>query len=425
MVPGPIVRVVAISSSSQKNNMKVLQINKYFYNGGGADVVFLESIAGLRAHGHEVSEFSMLSEKNLPSDYSKYFASEIPAKLMNVPGVGNKLKVLGRLFYSPEIEHKLEHLIHDTKPDIAHLHNTYHHLSASTFTALRRLRVPTVLTMHDVFPLCPNHSFMYRGSLREDLFKNKLYNCTRYRCVGGKFLPSLAATLEAYYYRARGIWKNIDRIIAPSQFMYDKLVEYGFRKDQLRIVLNPFKPVAKPLPLGDKVVYLGRIHEEKGVRFFLKAMQELSDLPAIVAGSGPDDMWVNEYIQKNNLTNIDRRGWVSGESWEAVMKEAKVIVVPSAFYENCSIAILEALSYGRIVVATDRGGNPEMIINGKTGFLAKPEDTSDLARAIRTAFETSLEEAKKIAHTAATEILPRYDYERYIDGLEGVYTELV
>lgn len=63
--------------------MRILQINKFFYRRGGAEVVFFDTINGLRARGHEVSEFSMTHPKNFPSDYSAYFASEIPELLGN------------------------------------------------------------------------------------------------------------------------------------------------------------------------------------------------------------------------------------------------------------------------------------------------------------------------------------------------------
>ena len=61
--------------------MRVLQINKFFYRRGGAEVVFFDTIKGLRERGHEVSEFSMIHPGNLPSDYSAYFASELPELL--------------------------------------------------------------------------------------------------------------------------------------------------------------------------------------------------------------------------------------------------------------------------------------------------------------------------------------------------------
>ncbi|MEK7131231.1 MAG: glycosyltransferase [Patescibacteria group bacterium] len=403
--------------------MRVLQANKFFYRRGGAETVFFQTINGLRERGHEVSEFSMLHPSNLSSDYSAYFASELP-ELLGKQDPATAWEIFKRLFKSKEIEQKLGALIMAAEPEVAHLHNIYHHLSASTFTKLYELKIPTVLTAHDVFPLCPNHSLLKGETLCEDCYKNKLYNCIRYRCINKKLLPSIVGTLEAYYYQFKKIWKRIDLYICPSQFMANKLVEYGFPAEKMRVVPNPFKPQTIIPPLGNKIVYLGRIHYEKGIKILMEAAKDLRDYKVLIAGNGPEDSWVQEFARKNILANVERLGWVGGDSWEKVMLDAKVIVVPSLFYENCSMAILEAFSYGRIVVAVGRGGNPELIKDGVSGFLCKPEDPADLARVIRRAMNTSDEAAAIISANAVKTLEQNHRPEDYFDRLEAIYAEV-
>ena len=77
--------------------MRILEINKFFYRRGGAEVVFFDTINGLRTRGHEVSEFSMTHPKNLPSDYSAYFASELP-ELLGKQDMASSWKIFKRLF---------------------------------------------------------------------------------------------------------------------------------------------------------------------------------------------------------------------------------------------------------------------------------------------------------------------------------------
>jgi glycosyltransferase involved in cell wall biosynthesis len=259
----------------------------------------------------------------------------------------------------------------------------------------------------------------------ENLFKHKTYNCVRYRCIQNKLLLSLVGTVEAYFYRLKRIWQHIDLFICPSNFMKDKMVEWGFPGAKMRVAFNPFKEVKQTLPLGKKIVYIGRIHYEKGIKFLLEAARELKEYEFVIAGIGPDEVWVDTYIKENNLVNVRRHGWVEGEKWLSVMKEAKVVVLPTIVYENCSVNILEALSYGRLVVASNRGGNPEMIIDGKSGFLAKPEDSKDLVKKIRQAVELVPEEASRIVEYAQKNILPRYQLDVHLDALEKVYQELV
>ena len=402
--------------------MRVLQVNKYFYIRGGAERVFFDTIKGLRERGHSVSEFSMDDPRNFESKFSSYFMSQLCELRMAMPLI-MQWKVFWHLFYSHEVVKKLTMLVQAEEPEVAHLHNVYHHLSAAVFGTLKRSRVPIVLTLHDVFPLCPNHSLLNGETLGENLFKNKLYNCVRYKCIDGRFLPSLAGTLEAYYYRLRGIWKMVSLYICPSEFMKNKMVEYGFPAEKMRVVRNPFELAPTHAPLGNKIVYLGRVHFEKGIKVFMKALPELRNYPVVVAGSGPEERWVQNYIRENNLTNVERRGWVGGEAWQAVMNEARVIVVPSIFFENCSISILEALSNGRLVVASDRGGNPELVIDGKTGFLAKPEDPADLARVIKKAMELSPEQVNVITAAGRELVAKNHNPELYFKELLAIYHE--
>ncbi|TSC84642.1 MAG: Glycosyltransferase [Parcubacteria group bacterium Gr01-1014_13] len=404
--------------------MRILQINKFFYRRGGVEVVFFDTIKGLRERGHEVSEFSMISPGNLASDYSAYFASAIP-ELVGKNNLAAQWKIFKRLFYSAEIEKKLKALILANEPHVAHLHGVYHHLSASTFTELYNMKIPMVLTLHDFFPLSPSRNFLHGETLDESIYKNKFYNCIRYRCINNKLIPSVAGTLEAYYYRLKKIWQRIDLYVCPSQFMADKFVEYGFPAEKMRVVPNPLKSQEVVPPLGNKIVYLGRIHYEKGIKTLMEAAKELRDYKMMVVGSGPEDAWVQEFARKNILSNIERISWVGGESWQQVMREAKVIVVPSLFYENCSMGILEALSYGRIVVAVDRGGNPELIKDGINGFLCKPEDPTDLARVIRRAMDTTDEEAAVISGSAIKTLNQNHNPEDYFKKLEAIYAEVV
>lgn len=402
--------------------MRILQINKFFYRRGGVEVVFFETIKGLRERGHEVSEFSMAHAGNFSSEYSAYFASEVP-ELLGKQDIATAWKIFKRLFVSQEIEQKLGALVLAAEPQVAHLHGVYHHLSASAFTKLYQLKVPMVLTVHDFFPISPSRNFLKGETLCESCYKNKPYNCLRYRCINNKLLPSIAGLMEAYFYRLKKIWDRIDLYICPSQFMADKLVEYGFPKEKMRLLRNPFAPQPQTYPLGDKVVYMGRIHYEKGIKIFMEAAKHLRDYKIMVVGSGPDDNWVQEFARKNILSNVERKSWVGGEDWQNVMREAKVIVVPSLFYENCSLAILEAMSYGRIVVSIDRGGNPELIKDGVSGFLAKPEDPADLARVIRRAMNTSDSEAAAIAANAVKTLEQNHRPEDYFNKLEEIYKE--
>ncbi len=404
--------------------MRILQANKFFYNTGGSEVVFLETINGLRARGHSVAEFSMQSPHNLPSDYAKYFVSELPASLAGNQNIYTSFKIAKRLFYSGEVKRNLKKLVHDFKPDIIHLHNVYHHLSASIFTTLKKLNIPVVLTLHDFFPLCPNHNFAYKDSFSKEAYQRP-YQCFKNKCVNNSYLPSLFGTLEEFYFKLRAIWDSIDVFICPSEFMRQSMIEGGFSEKKLVKIVNPIETNQKILRLGNKIVFIGRIHREKGVRVLLEALCDLKKYEVIIAGSGPDEKWVDDFIIKNKLTNITRKPWVQGEEWLGVVREAKVMVFPSIFYENCPKAILEGLSFGRIVVASDKGGTAEMVIDKKTGFLCLPENPKNLTQTIEKAMKCSEEDSELLRKNARELLVEKYASNLYFSHLEEVYASLI
>ncbi len=405
--------------------MRILQANKFFYHRGGAETVFFETIDALRNRGHEVVDFSMRKRENLPSEYGAYFAPELP-ELSEQHNALTSAKIFFHLFNSKEIERKLTALILESSPEVAHLHNIYHQLSASTFKTLKKYRVPIVMTVHDVQPMCPNHR-MIRGSddsLCERCFPHRYYNCWRYKCINYNRTDSLAGALEAYYYHLKKIWDLVEIFICPSQFMMDKMVAWGFPKKKMRLVRNPYTPPSETPPLGNKVVFIGRLHVEKGVRIFLRALAHLRDYQTIIAGNGPEDRWVETMIKQRSLTNVERIKWAHGSSWKKMMAEARVVVVPSLFYENCSMTILESLSFKRLVVATDRGGNKELVINGQTGFLVEPDNPESLIKAIREAMELSPLEAEVMRKQGRELVEKNHALDGYVKKLEEIYQEV-
>ena len=174
--------------------MRILQINKFFYRRGGADIHFLDLGRLLESHGHEVIHFSAVDSRNEPSPYSKYFIPSIDLRARH--GLLGGLKVAGHILYSTIAARKFEQLIKDTKPDIAHLHNIYRHLSPSILPVLKKYKIPVVMTLHDYKMICPNYKLYTQGAVCERCRKHKYYQAIFHRCIFDKTMPSAMAALE-------------------------------------------------------------------------------------------------------------------------------------------------------------------------------------------------------------------------------------
>lgn len=173
-----------------------------------------------------------------------------------------------------------------------------------------------------------------------------------------------------------------------------------------------------------KLVFLNRLHEEKGIKVFMEATRKLRQYQIIVAGDGPQDDWVKKQIKQFSLTHVQKIGRVQGEEWKKIMADARVVVVPSLFYENCSISILEALANGRLVVASDRGGNSELITQGQTGFLADAQDPDSFSIFIKEAMEMPEEKSSQIIANGRRLVMDQHDKDEYFNQLENIYQEL-
>ena len=119
--------------------MKVLLIDVYNYNKGGAETVCFNTGDMLEQNGHEVTYFTLKWKQNRPSKFEKYF----PESKDTRKGVFRQVINLRNYFYYPDAARKIEQLIIDEKPDIAHIHLLWGQISPSIFTILKKYNIPT------------------------------------------------------------------------------------------------------------------------------------------------------------------------------------------------------------------------------------------------------------------------------------------
>lgn len=118
--------------------MKILMCNKFHFIAGGTETYLFDLCQGLSNLGHTVINFSTKDSRNTLSAYTKYFvkAPDLSASLKNNP-IYNMRSVVN-FIYSAASVRNIEWLINEHRPDIAHIHNIYHHISSSVLHALRK-----------------------------------------------------------------------------------------------------------------------------------------------------------------------------------------------------------------------------------------------------------------------------------------------
>jgi len=373
--------------------MKVLQVNRFFSNRGGAETVFFKTIGLLERSGHEVVTFSMRDPDNLPSPYSDYFVEQVDLR-GNRRLAGNlqpaRWLAASRALYSREARRKIEALIEATKPDVAHLHSIYHQLSPSIFGALRRHRIPTVLTLHDYKLVCPSSLMFANGSICERCRGGKFYHAVLQGCVHGSHLKGAFCATESYLHTALGLYKKgVDIYVAPSQFMKGQMAKFGLDAERIVHVPNPLDIEGyKPSDSHEGYfVYTGRLEPAKGVATLLRAVAASTKARSVelrVAGDGEQRAELEAFCRAEGLSNVKFLGWLPQEELASLLRRALFAVVPSQWYEVFSLATLEAQAFGKTVIAARIGGIPELVTDGDDGLLFEPGDVEGLSGKIET-----------------------------------------
>lgn len=360
---------------------RLLAINNYFYRRGGAETIFFEHMALLAGDGWDVVPFAMQHPDNVESAWSDYFVSEIEYGRQD--GLMTKLRHAGEIIYSREAERKLSALIEKARPDVAHAHNVYHHLSPSVLAVLKKAGVPTVLTAHDLKLACPAYKMLSNGVVCEKCKGGNLTNVLINRCLKGSVALSGLVMLESMVHRALGLYRNnLDKVVVPSRFYRDKLIEWGWPAEMLVYVPNfvEARPHDAHGPEGDYYLFAGRLSPEKGVSTLIDAVAK-AGVKLKLAGHGPDEAALKAQAEAAGA-DAEFVGFVSGGKLDALIAGARALILPSVWYENAPVSVLEAYALGRPVIGADIGGIPELVRDGETGAIARSGDAEDLARVI-------------------------------------------
>lgn len=406
--------------------MRILQANTYHFLKGGAERYYLDLSEQLTRRGHEIIPFATRNERNLPSRHAEYFVrgADYRANLSPLQRAREALHVL----WSLETSRNIRSLVHKERPDIAHLHNVYHQLPTALILALDHLKVPMVHTLHDYKAICPGYLLMTQGRICERCRGGRFVNAFRHRCLLNSYSASLVGWVEAELHRWMGTYSKATRLLCPSRFLLEKLVEFGIARERVAH-LPHFLPVSQYTPSfepSDAFIYAGRLSPEKGIPTLLRALRIRlgSRLTCRILGEGPLEADVRRRIEGWNLKHVELTGFLQGEALHQAIRSAAFTVVPSESYENLPYAILESFALGTPVVASRIGGIPEMVTDHVTGLMFPAGDAQALAREIDW-MEAHPQQAVDMGRRARTLIERDYAPGPHLERIEALYRSIL
>jgi len=347
---------------------QLLSINNYYYRRGGSEAVFFEHNRLFEHAGWEVVPFSMSNAQNQPSQWSGHFIDDTDGAAQGSPLA--RISRAMSAIYSTEAARRLRDLIAVFRPQVAHAHNIYHHLSPSVLVELRRQNIPIVLTLHDLKLICPAYKMHTQGAVCEGCRGGALRNVIKHRCIKNSTPMSALVWLESTIHKALDLYMGtVTKFVAPSRFFLAKFAEWGV--DTSRFVHIPNSVDAEALPPdgepGDAFVYVGRLVPEKGVATLIRAAA-LARVRLRIVGAGPQETELRQLAGELGGV-VEFTGFLSGGALRAAISSARAVVLPSELYENAPISVMEASALARPIVGADIGGIPELIRRGETGFV--------------------------------------------------------
>lgn len=363
--------------------MKILMINKFLYLNGGSETYIFKLGEYLIKKEHEVQYFGMEHEGRCVENRVNAYTSD-----MDFHG-GSKLAKLTyplKTIYSSEARTQLRKVLDDFQPDVCHLNNFNYQLTPSMILEIVKWRKQVgkqckiVFTAHDYQLICPNHMMNNPNTNQncEKCLGGKFTNCMKGKCIHGSTAKSAVGMMEAYFWKWKGVYKYIDKMICCSEFLKKKMDSNPLFAKKTITLHNFVEHVEwKQTEKKNYVLYFGRFSTEKGIETLIQVCKQLPNVPFIFAGTGPLEETIND------IPNIKNVGFQKGKALEKLIREAQFSIYPSEWYENCPFSVMESQMYGTPVLGARIGGIPELIEEGRTGELFESGNAEDLKNKIR------------------------------------------
>ena len=375
--------------------MRILFVNEKCGYFGGVEQNVAESAAGLRARGHQCFlAFQEATGRQVP-EYQASFEECLP--LDPFP------QAVGRV-----------------RPDVIYIHKANVRSLGDALAGVRTIRM-----VHDHDLCCPRRHKYYAWNGR--ICRHK----ADWRCyMDLAFVARSAGPAKISFVSIGDKMLEMRRnqqlalLLVGSAAMREELIQNGFPRERVEIlppvVRMPLRAMA-PIPEENRILYVGQLIRGKGVDLLLRALTHVrGDYELTIVGAGNARAGLDDLCAKLGLGRKVRfEGWVNPQDLGDYYARAKLVAAPSRWPEPFGMIGLEAMHYGRPVVAFRVGGIPDWLEHGVTGLMAPEQDV----RAFAAALEQLLSDPQlcsQLGQQAQERVRTKFCFENYLDRLEGL-----
>lgn len=361
--------------------MRILIINTWYYPNmmGGAEHSVKILAENLAKNGHEVAIFCIDNKekgvcKEVINNVQIYRSSSCKYKLYEA--YAHSLNIIQKIYnkyleiYNKSIINNFTSVIDEFQPDIVH-GNCIAGISLSIIQKLDSRNIPIVQTMRDYWMLSP------KATLKEE---------------GNIFYKTFLGIYRKYCIRKTS---TVLAVTAPSQFTLNAFLNEGFFKDSIlklpvaNCVETDINAVAKIISEKEKkndkdirFLYVGWISKIKGVDELVDAFKSINNenISLTLCGDGELKGYILKKIK--NDSRIKYMGKLKSEQLMEVYKKSDVLIIPSLWEEPFGRVVIEGNMNGLPVIASNKGGIPEILKVMNSGISYCAENTEELKNCI-------------------------------------------
>ena len=387
---------------------------------GGAELIAHYQAKELVRKGHEVIVFAAETYSDF-KQYHFYRDDFDGIKVYRIRLTAENFDSNYVNFFNNNIESHFTELVNKYNPTIVHCHNLIG-LSIGILSIAHRRNIKTVVTLHDHWGYC------YKNTILKE--KDKLcIDCTKcsecMEAITGNdvYIP---INIRKDYLK-HILYNYVDYFISPSKYLADCYINAGFPKEKMNVIWNGidierFSNTNKKASDKIRLTYVGYFGRHKGIFLMLQAMKLLNNksIELNLVGEGEEKKSYIKYAEENGLIDqIKFWGKIPNSEIIKVYENTDIYFLASIWPENQPVSITEALATGTPVIASNLGGNKELIIDGVDGFLFEANNYRSLAEKIQT-FIDNKEFISNFGLNGKRKIL-EYSYTNQVDKILEKY----
>jgi glycosyltransferase involved in cell wall biosynthesis len=336
--------------------LRILQLHTHYRQPGGEDAAVATEADVLRDAGHQV----------------------LTHRARNPEGARAALSLAAAPWNEAQARTLTRQVVR-LRPDVVHVHNTWFATSPAVLTAVRRVGVPVVMTLHNYRLVCAAATLFRDGAPCTDCVGTHPWHGVEHACYRGSRPQSVVAATTIGLHQRRGTWhRDVDRFVALTDFGRERFIEGGLPSRRIVVKSNSVDdPGPRPHPpsASNVVVCLGRLSAEKGVAVLLAAWARApARLRLVVVGTGPLEAALRDQAPEQ----VEFLGTLPPQEVTSLLLRSRALVFPSMSFEGQGLVALEAAAAGLPVILSDHGSMSGLFAPGAEELLFPPGDVDAL-----------------------------------------------